>query len=84
MWRHGLLKARTCTPPNYQNSLSIPLLKEGLFFIGALYIPFTILVIVGSSNAVNLTDGLDGLAIVPVMIAASSYVVVCSRPYKFF
>ena len=60
------------TPPNYQNSLSIPLLKEGLFFIGTLYIPFTILVIVGSSNAVNLTDGLDGLAIAPVMIAASS------------
>ncbi len=64
------------TPPSYQNSLSIPLLKEGLFFIGALYIPFTILVIVGSSNAVNLTDGLDGLAIVPVMIAASSLAIV--------
>ena len=64
------------TPTNYQNSLSIPLLKEGLFFIGALYIPFTILVIVGSSNAVNLTDGLDGLAIVPVMIAASSLAIV--------
>ena len=64
------------TPPGYQNSLSIPFLKEGLFFIGALYIPFTILVIVGSSNAVNLTDGLDGLAIVPVMIAASSLAIV--------
>ena len=64
------------TPPDYQNSLSIPFLKEGLFFIGALYIPFTILVIVGSSNAVNLTDGLDGLAIVPVMIAASSLAIV--------
>ena len=64
------------TPADYQNSLSIPFLKEGLFFIGALYIPFTILVIVGSSNAVNLTDGLDGLAIVPVMIAASSLAIV--------
>ena len=64
------------TPATYQNSLSIPFLKEGLFFIGVLYIPFTILVIVGSSNAVNLTDGLDGLAIVPVMIAAGSLAII--------
>lgn len=64
------------TPATYQNSLSIPFLKEGLFFIGMLYIPFTILVIVGSSNAVNLTDGLDGLAIVPVMIAAGSLAII--------
>ena len=64
------------TPDNYQNSLSIPFLKESLFFIGIFYIPFTIFVIVGSSNAVNLTDGLDGLAIVPVMIAASSLAII--------
>ena len=64
------------TPQNLQNSLSIPFLKESIFFLGILYIPFTILVIVGSSNAVNLTDGLDGLAIVPVMIAASSFAII--------
>ncbi len=64
------------TPVNYQNSISIPFLKESLFFVGVFYVPFTILVIVGSSNAVNLTDGLDGLAIVPVMIAAASLAVI--------
>ena len=64
------------TPQNLQNTLSIPFLKESIFFLGVLYVPFTILVIVGSSNAVNLTDGLDGLAIVPVMIAASSFAII--------
>ena len=64
------------TPDNLQNTLSIPFLKDSILFLGILYIPFTILVIVGSSNAVNLTDGLDGLAIVPVMIAAGSLAVI--------
>ena len=64
------------TPENLQNTLSIPFLKDSILFLGILYIPFTILVIVGSSNAVNLTDGLDGLAIVPVMIAACSLAVI--------
>ena len=44
--------------------------------LGWFYIVFVILVIVGSSNAVNLTDGLDGLAIGPVMIAALAYTIV--------
>ena len=64
------------TPQNLQNSLSIPFLKENIVYLGIFYIPFIILVIVGSSNAVNLTDGLDGLAIVPVMIAASSLAII--------
>jgi len=64
------------TPQNLQNSLSIPFLKESVVYLGFFYIPFLILVIVGSSNAVNLTDGLDGLAIVPVMIAASSLAII--------
>ena len=38
--------------------------------LGVLFIPFSMIVIVGAANAVNLTDGLDGLAIMPVMIAA--------------
>ncbi len=45
----------------------IPFFKV-LFCIGILFVPFLIMVIVGSANAVNMTDGLDGLAIVPVMI----------------
>ena len=64
------------TPQNLQNSLSIPFLKESILYLGVFYIPFLILVIIGSSNAVNLTDGLDGLAIVPVMIAASSLAII--------
>lgn len=47
----------------------IPFFKV-LFYIGVLFVPFLIMVIVGSSNAVNITDGLDGLAIVPIMICA--------------
>ena len=61
------------TPENLQNTLSIPFLKDSILFLGILYIPFTILVIVGSSNAVNLTDGLDGLATVPVILVAACF-----------
>lgn len=57
-------------------SLAVPFLKNVLVNLGWLFIPFAIFVIVGASNAVNLTDGLDGLAIVPVMIAASSYALI--------
>jgi len=53
------------------SSLAIPFLKNYLVELGWFFIPFTALVIVGSSNAVNLTDGLDGLAIVPAMIVAA-------------
>jgi phospho-N-acetylmuramoyl-pentapeptide-transferase len=54
------------------NGLAVPFFKDALINLGWLFVPFAALVMVGSSNAVNLTDGLDGLAIVPVMIAASS------------
>ncbi len=64
------------TPEQFQNTLSVPFFKDSILYLGVFYIPFTILVVVGSSNAVNLTDGLDGLAIVPVMIAAASFAVI--------
>ncbi len=54
----------------YLAKLSIPFFKTWLIDLGLLYIPFTILVIVGSSNAVNLTDGIDGLAIGLVGVAS--------------
>lgn len=54
----------------YNTVLSIPFFKKWLFDIGCFYIPFSAFVIVGSSNAVNLTDGIDGLAIGLVAIAA--------------
>ena len=54
-------------------SLAIPFFKEVLINLGWLFIPFGAFIIVGAGNAVNLTDGLDGLAIVPVMIAAATF-----------
>lgn len=54
----------------YSSVLSVPFFKKWLFDLGIFYIPFSIFVIVGSSNAVNLTDGIDGLAIGLVAIAA--------------
>ncbi|MEW5745644.1 MAG: phospho-N-acetylmuramoyl-pentapeptide-transferase [Nitrospirota bacterium] len=54
----------------YNTVLSIPFFKRWLFDLGVFYIPFAVFVIVGSSNAVNLTDGIDGLAIGLVAIAA--------------
>ena len=54
----------------YNTVLSIPFFKKWLFDLGFFYIPFSVFVIVGSSNAVNLTDGIDGLAIGLVAIAA--------------
>ncbi|MCB1342912.1 MAG: phospho-N-acetylmuramoyl-pentapeptide-transferase, partial [Pseudooceanicola sp.] len=59
-------------PAALQGQLALPVLKNALFDLGLLYVPFGICVIVGAANAVNLTDGLDGLAIMPVMIAATT------------
>ncbi|MGB1389418.1 MAG: phospho-N-acetylmuramoyl-pentapeptide-transferase, partial [Paracoccaceae bacterium] len=56
-------------PAELQNQLALPVFKDTLLNLGIFYIPFSVCVIVGSANAVNLTDGLDGLAIMPVMIA---------------
>jgi phospho-N-acetylmuramoyl-pentapeptide-transferase len=53
----------------YTDVLSIPFFKKWLFDLGLVYIPFSVIVIVGSSNAVNLTDGIDGLAIGLVAVA---------------
>ncbi|VAV97473.1 Phospho-N-acetylmuramoyl-pentapeptide-transferase [hydrothermal vent metagenome] len=55
------------------SSVAFPFFKDMLIDLGPLYLVFGVFVIVGTSNAVNLTDGLDGLAIVPVMIAMASF-----------
>ena len=60
------------TPDGFETGLALPFLKNYTLNLGVFFIPFGCFVIVGSSNAVNLTDGLDGLAIVPVMIACMS------------
>ncbi|MDQ4135851.1 MAG: phospho-N-acetylmuramoyl-pentapeptide-transferase [Pseudomonadota bacterium] len=59
--------------PALSNKLALPFSKELLFDIGWFFVVFGSFVIVGSGNAVNITDGLDGLAIVPVMIAAGTF-----------
>ena len=62
------------SPEELRYSVAVPFFKEQLLPLGLFYILFTSFVIVGASHAVNLTDGLDGLAIVPVMIVASCFV----------
>jgi phospho-N-acetylmuramoyl-pentapeptide-transferase len=64
------------TPAGLQNQLAVPFFKNLLIDLGWAYLLLAIAVIVGSSNAVNLTDGLDGLAIVPAMIAAGVFALV--------
>jgi phospho-N-acetylmuramoyl-pentapeptide-transferase len=57
----------------FSTSLVIPFFKDVALNFGAFFVVFGAFIIVGAGNAVNLTDGLDGLAIVPVMIAAASF-----------
>jgi len=57
----------------FSSSLTVPFFKNVVVPLGGLFVLFGVLVIAGAGNAVNLTDGLDGLAIVPVMIAAATF-----------
>ena len=66
----------TTTPANLADGLAVPFFKDLLLNLGLFFIPFAMLVMTGASNAVNLTDGLDGLAIVPVMIAAAVFALI--------
>lgn len=61
--------------PQYDGSLSLPFIKGYQPDLGWWYIPLAVLVIVGASNAVNLTDGLDGLAAGPMVICSSVYLI---------
>jgi phospho-N-acetylmuramoyl-pentapeptide-transferase len=56
-------------PSALTEQLAVPFFKNALINLGYFFVPFGMIVIVGAANAVNLTDGLDGLAIMPVMIA---------------
>jgi phospho-N-acetylmuramoyl-pentapeptide-transferase len=56
----------------YETALLVPYLKDILIPLGVLFVPFAYLVIVGTSNAVNLTDGLDGLAIMPSVLVGGA------------
>ncbi len=60
----------------YLNNLYFPFFKNLILEMGLFFIPFGLFVIIGASNAVNLTDGLDGLATVPVMLVALSFTLI--------
>jgi phospho-N-acetylmuramoyl-pentapeptide-transferase len=62
--------------PAHATSLAVPFFKDMLINLGPYFVLFGVFVIAGAGNAVNLTDGLDGLAIVPVMIAAATFGVI--------
>ena len=60
----------------YLYELHFPFFKNFVLQMGLFFIPFGLFIIIGASNAVNLTDGLDGLATVPVMLVASSFTLI--------
>lgn len=63
--------------PEFHSHITFPFFKSVLLDLGWMYMVFVILVIVGASNAVNLTDGLDGLAIGPIAIATACFAIIC-------
>jgi len=63
--------------PGFGTTLTVPFFKAVQPNLGVFFIPVAVFIIVGAANAVNLTDGLDGLAIGPVTIAAGFYMVFC-------
>jgi phospho-N-acetylmuramoyl-pentapeptide-transferase len=64
-----------CVRPDFDTRITVPFFKNFSPDLGWGYVIFSMVVIVGTSNAVNLTDGLDGLAIGPVIIAAVTYMI---------
>jgi phospho-N-acetylmuramoyl-pentapeptide-transferase len=68
-----LLISRPWMALGMPTSLTFPFFKSLVVDLGWFFVPFAAVVVVGAGNAVNMTDGLDGLAIVPVMIAAASF-----------
>jgi phospho-N-acetylmuramoyl-pentapeptide-transferase len=78
-WSLGLAAAiwmMLLLPPQLSTTVALPIFKEVLVPLGFAFPLFAAFVMVGASNAVNLTDGLDGLAIVPVMIAAGVFALI--------
>ena len=64
------------TSPSLATSIAVPFFKNVLIDLSWFFVVFAVVVMVGASNAVNLTDGLDGLAIGPVMIAAGVFAII--------
>jgi phospho-N-acetylmuramoyl-pentapeptide-transferase len=72
----GVVYLNYTTDAHLQHKLALPFFKDFLLDLGYFYIIFAIIVVVGASNAVNLTDGLDGLVIVPIALAAISFAII--------
>ncbi|MEQ8335482.1 phospho-N-acetylmuramoyl-pentapeptide-transferase [Nisaea sp.] len=72
----AVLMIQDSMPASLANGLAVPFFKDVLIDLGWFFAPFAIFVMVGASNSVNLTDGLDGLAIVPVMIACLCFALI--------
>ena len=70
------LAVQWITPPTLASHLALPFFKGVFIDLGWFYYGFALLVMLGASNAVNLTDGLDGLAIVPIMIVSASFALI--------
>ncbi len=68
-----IMRGPSITPPYLGTALAVPFFKNVLIDLGWFFVAVGVFVITGASNAVNLTDGLDGLAIVPSMIAAGCF-----------
>ncbi len=71
----GLMARAAALPAPHAGSLALPFFKDVLIPLGIAYVPFVILVLFCTSNAVNLTDGLDGLAVGATAIAATTYTI---------
>lgn len=81
------LAPETSIEPNDQTfagGVAVPFVNDYFIPLGGFFILFAMLVIVGSANAVNFTDGLDGLAIVPMIFAAASYALIAYLTGNFF
>lgn len=62
--------------PAFSGGVAVPFVNDYFLPLGGLFIVFGMIVVVGAANAVNFTDGLDGLAVVPMMFAASAYALI--------
>ena len=63
-------------PPHLAGQIAVPFFKNLLIDAGIMYIPFVLVVMVGASNAVNFTDGLDGLVIVPILLVSACFALI--------
>ncbi len=72
----AVLWMQELTPVEFQTTLALPFVKSMMIDFGWFFLPFALVVIVGASNAVNLTDGLDGLAIGAVMVASACFALI--------